>query len=546
MSSVLSILIPVGVVVILFAVIMAACYIKAAPTEAVVVTGAGLKVPKVVSGRGVMVIPFLQRHDKISMRVMKLDVKTPKTGVKTNEGVPLWIDSVVTIQVYSEASTVPDIEWQNAGCKDRTSYIKMRQQAAISNFLGSKEKDFDAKVNDILQGNLREIVAEMTVMDVLTRRKEFASRVIENAKPDLAKLGLEVVTFNIQDIQDAEDGCGGKHGVVEAIGVQREMEVKREASIASANAERDMQIAKANAKREAEEKQKEADRLIAEANNKLELRKAELRAAEDRARADAEAAGRIQQQIQEKTRKEAEADVEIAAQEKAIIRSEKEAEVKQKKLDAEIRKKADADKYEAQQRADAQRYAAEQKAAAEKRTRELDAEAELFEEQKRAEAKKVAADAALVEAQKEAEGIRAKGLAEAEAIRAKALAEAEGIEKKAEAQAKMGEASKLEMLYNVLPQVAEALAGVLDGADNVTVYGADGASQVMGSMTQGLNQVIRSISDATGGTISLSRLDKSKDAKAEPAIAPEEVPMEESFCEVPAEECAPVIEDTEE
>ena len=494
------------VIIVILAIVITSCYVKAVPTEAVVVTGAFHKEPKVVSGKGILVLPFIQRYDKISMRVMKLDVKTPQTGVKTSEGVPLWIDSVVTVQVYSKSSTVTDDEWQSAGYKSRTEYIEARQQAAISNFLGSKEADFNDKVNDILQGNLREIVAEMTVMDVLTKRKEFASRVIENAKPDLAKVGLEVVTFNIQDIQDAVDACGAKHGVVEAIGVEREMEVRRQAEIAKANANRDVSVAKADAEREAAEKKAIADTKIAEANTKKALREAELKAEADRASADAEAAGRIQQEIQEKTRREAAADVEIAAQAKEILRAEKEAEVKQRQLDAEVRKQADAEKYRAQQQADAQRYAQEAKAAADKKKRELDAEAELFEITKQAEAKKVAAEAELIAAQKAAEAIRAKGEAEAEAIRAKALAEAEGIEKKAEAQQKMGEASKLEMMYNVLPQVATALAGVLNGVDNVTLYGTDTASNLMSSMTQGLNQFVKAVGDGTGSAIDANAL----------------------------------------
>jgi flotillin len=435
------------------------------------------------------------------MKIMKLDVKTPQTGVKTAEGVPLWIDSVVTVQVYSSSSIITEEEWRESGAPTPEALITQRQQAAISNFLGAKEPEFNDKVNDILQGNLREIVAEMTVMDVLTKRKEFAARVMDNAKPDLAKIGLEVVTFNIQDIQDAVDACGKKHGVVEAIGIEREMEVRRTAEVAKANAMRDITIAQAEANREAEEKKALSDVKIAEARTAQSLREAELRTQRDRAQEMAASAGQIQKQMQEKIRREAEADVEIAAQAKEILRAEKEAEVKQRQLDAEVRKQADAEKYKAQQMADAQKYAFEAAAAAEKKKRELDAEAELFEITKAAEAKKIAAEAELIAAQRKAEGIAAIGRAEAEAIEAKGLAEAQAIEKKAEAQQKMGEASKLEMMYNVLPQVAQALASILNGADNVTLYGTDTASNLMSSMTQGLNQFMKSVQDGTGNAI---------------------------------------------
>ena len=193
----------IGVVIVLLILFGFLCYKKAPPTEAIVVTGFGLARPKVVCGKGTFVLPVLQRADRLNMRLLKIDVKTPETGVKTQNGVSLWIDSVVTIQVYSENSTVLDEEVKASGLKDAKAYIMSRQQAAISNFLGMNEQGINDKVNDVLQGNLREIVSDMTVDQILTNRKQMALSVIENARPDLAKMGLEVVTFNVQDIRDA-------------------------------------------------------------------------------------------------------------------------------------------------------------------------------------------------------------------------------------------------------------------------------------------------------------------------------------------------------
>lgn len=127
------------IIVVLFVLFAFTCYKKAPPTAAIVVTGFGLKKPKVVCGKGTFVIPVLQRADKLNMRLLKIDVKTPETGVKTKEGVSLWIDSVVTIQVYSDNSTVLDSEVQASGAKDVKEYITGRQQSAISNFLGMDE-----------------------------------------------------------------------------------------------------------------------------------------------------------------------------------------------------------------------------------------------------------------------------------------------------------------------------------------------------------------------------------------------------------------------
>ncbi|MBQ3668794.1 MAG: flotillin family protein, partial [Clostridia bacterium] len=274
--------------------------------------------------------------------------------------------------------------------------------------------------------------------------------------------------------------------------------VKKAAEIARADAERDIALARAVAAKEANEGQVAADTSIAENNNKLALRRSALKAEADKAAVDAEAAGKIQAQIQEKTLRERQADAEIAAQEKAIIRTDKEVEVQKRRLSADIREKADADKYAANARADAQKYAAEQEAMAARIRRQNEADASLYETQKEADARKAAAEAARFAAEQEAEGIRAKGEAEAQAIQARALAEAEGIEKKAQAQNLMGDASKLEMLYNVLPDVAKALASSLNGVESLTMYGTDANSEYIGKITQAMNGFLKAMADGTG------------------------------------------------
>ena len=316
----------IAAIVVALVVFSLLCYKKAPPTQAIVVTGFGLSRPKVVCGRGVFVLPVVQRADRLNMRLLKIDVKTPETGVKTKEGVSLWLDSVVTVQVYSENSTVSDEEVRNAGYDDIKKYINSRQQAAISNFLGMDEAHINEKINDVLQGNLREIVSEMTVDQILTNRKQMAVSVVENARPDLAKMGLEVVTFNVQDVKDAIDAQGHNHGVIEAIGVEQEELVKKRASIAKAEAERDVSCAKAAAAMAANEKEIEAQTAIAQRNNELELAKSKLKAEADKAAADAQAAGMIQTNLRAKEVKESEADAEIARQKKMVDLAAQEAE----------------------------------------------------------------------------------------------------------------------------------------------------------------------------------------------------------------------------
>lgn len=425
------------------------CYKKAPPTQAIVVTGLGLSRPKVVCGRGVFVLPIVQRADRLNMRLLKIDVKTPETGVKTKEGVSLWLDSVVTVQVYSENSTVADEEVRNAGYDDVKKYINSRQQAAISNFLGMDEAHINEKINDVLQGNLREIVSEMTVDQILTNRKQMAISVVENARPDLAKMGLEVVTFNVQDVKDAIDAQGHNHGVIEAIGVEQEELVKKRASIAKAEAERDVSCAKAAAAMAANEKEIEAQTAIAKRNNELNLAKSKLKAEADKAAADADAAGMIQTNLRAKEVKESEADAEIAKQKKMVDLAAQEAEVQQRKLDAEIRKQADAELYRRQKQAEAQKY----------------------------------------EAERAAEAIRQKGLAEAEAMK-----------QKAEAYKQYNDAAVAEMMIKVLPEIAKNVAQPLSAIDKVSIIGGDasGVSGVSGNVPVLMAQTLETMKEATG------------------------------------------------
>lgn len=493
-------------VVVIILILCLACFRKAPPTKALIVTGLGLSKPKVVCGKGTLVLPILQRADFLNMRLLKIDVKTPETGVKTKEGVSLWLDSVVTAQVFSSNSIVTEDEVKAFGCTDAKQYINGRQQAAISNFLGMSEEEIDKKVNDVLQGNLREIVSEMTVNDILTNRKQMAVSVMENARPDLAKMGLEIITFNLQDIKDAKDQQGHNHGVIESIGIQQEEIVKKQAEIARAEAARDIAIAKAEAEQIANEKQIEAETNIAKRNNELVLEKAKLQAEADKARADADAAGQIQTNIRAKEISEASVDAEIAKQSKMVELTEKEAEVQQRKLDAEIRKQADADLYRRQQ----------------------EAEAKKFEQEKIAEAKRY-------ERQQEAEGIKLVGEAEAEAIRQKGIAEAEAMKQKAEAYKQYNNAAITEMLIKVLPDMAKSVAEPLASIDKVSIIGSDasGVSQVTGNVPVLMAQTFQTVKEATGVDMSEIVRANSIDAKTNRNITIDGIPEKDITVNVP-------------
>lgn len=444
----------IGVVVILFVVFILASYIKAPTDRALIVSGLR-KNPKFVIGKSALRIPFLQRVDKLELKMISVDVKT-KESVPTNEYINVNIDSAVKIKVGSS---------------------KEMLEKAASNFLNKNEDYIRNSVGDVLEGNVREIIGQMRLEDIVQDRKMFAEKVQENAAPDMARMGLEIVSFNVQNVTD-------EGNVIENLGIDRVVSISKSAQISRAESERDIEVAKANATKQANDARIEAETAIAERNNELEIKKQELKRAADVKKAEADAAYEIQQQEQRKTIEITTADANIAKQEKEIELREKEIAVKEKTLDADIRKQAEAEKYATQQKADAQLY-----------QRQKEAEAKQFEIQKQAEAKKAQGIA-------EAESIKAKGLADAESIKARGLAEAEAMEKKAEAMAKYGKAAMTEMIIKVLPQMAEAIAKPLESIDKVTIIdggsGENGVGTFSGNVPSVLAKTIESIKETTG------------------------------------------------
>ena len=297
---------------------------------------------------------------------------------------------------------------------------------------------------------------------MVTDRKAFGERVQENAIPDLQKMGLEMISFNVQSFSD-------QNNVIEDLGIDNISQIKKGAAVAKAQADRDIAIAQAQAAKEANDAKVQSEMEIAEKQTSLAIRQAELKQQSDVKKAEADAAYSIQEQAQRKTIEVASANADIARAERTAELKAKEVDVTKQTLDAEIRAKADA-----------QRYAAEQ-----------EAEAELFRRTKEAEAK-------MIERQREAEGIRAVGEAEAEAIRLKALAEAEGIDKKAEAMKKYGEAAVIEMIMAALPEIAKNVAEPLSKVDKITMYGEGNSAKLLSDIVNGTTQVTEGISAGMG------------------------------------------------
>lgn len=449
----MDILIIVGVVVIALILIVMTGYVKSPSDTAYIISGLK-KEPKYVIGRSSIRIPFLQRMDKLMLKMISVDVKT-EDSVPTNDYINVNIDSAVKVKVSSDPA---------------------KMKIAASNFLNKNEEYIRSSVVDVLQGNVREIIGQMKLEEIVQDRKKFADKVQENAAPDMAKMGLDIVSFNVQNVTD-------NGNVIENLGIDRVVSISKSAQISRAESERDIAVAKASAEKQANDARVEAETAIAEQNNALEIKKQELKKQSDIKKAEADAAYEIQEQEQRKTIEIATADANIAKQEKEAEIKEKEIAVKEKSLDAEVKKQADAEKYARMQKADADKYEAEQRAEAEKITKIKEAEA--------IKARSIA----------EAEGTKAKGLAEADAIKAKGIAEAEAMEKKADAMAKYGKAAMTDMIIKVLPQMAEAIAKPLESIDKVSIIGGSGdsgMSTISDNVPQVLAKTIESVKETTG------------------------------------------------
>ena len=524
------IVIGVGAAIVLLIILFFMSYVKARPDEVILVSGIR-KQPKVIRGRAGLRIPFLERADKLSLQLLNIDVKTANP-VPTNDYINVTVDAVVTAKIGDDEKLI---------------------QAASQNFLNRDVEAIRAKIVDILEGNMREIVGQMQLVDLVSDRKQVSDNVLSNAKPDLERLGIVIQTFNIQNFRDEQ-------GVIENLGVDKTSAIRKAAAISKANAERDILVAQSKAKREANDAAVEADLEIAKKQNGLAVAKADLKKQEDTKNAEADAAYEIQKQTQLKQINITAAEAEVARQEKLIEVREKTVAVTQKELEAKVLKTAEAEKQATILRAEAAREAAVIQAEADFKTAQKNADANLYQTQKKSEAElfkqqkdaealqyakerdaeatqfaiqknaeaqryqqeqtaegvKAMAAANLEAAQADAKGIAAKGQAEGIAIRAtgeaeaitikaKGLSEAEALDKKADAMAKYGEAAKQDMqleavktYFNVLPQIAGEISKPMEKIGNITMYGEGNTAKLTGDITKTLTQITNGLTDGLG------------------------------------------------
>ncbi len=461
-----------GAVIILILLILFSGYVKAPPDQAYIISGLK-KDSRILIGRAGIKIPFLERLDRLYLGQMTVDIKTEQS-VPTNDFINVNVDAVAKVRI----SPTPE-------------GIKL----AAKNFLNKKALDITMDLQDSLQGNMREIIGTLSLKEINTDRDSFSDQVMSKASKDMDKLGIEILSCNIQNVTD-------ENGLIKDLGADNTSRIKKDAAIAKAQADRDIAIAQAEADKSANDARVIAQTEIAQKNNELAIKKSELQKNADTKKAEADAAYEIQKQEQQKTIQTATVNAQIAKAEREAELRKQQVAIQQQFLEAEINKKADAERYKVEQEAAATLAKRQREAEAKKYEQEKEAEAMKAKAQAEADAMKAKAMAARFAAEQEATGIRAKGEAEAASIQAKALAEAEGMEKKAEAYSKYDNAAILEMLLSIMPQMAAEIAKPLSSISKVNIYGGgdsgSGVSQVSGNAATVMQQVFDTMSEATG------------------------------------------------
>ena len=462
-------------VVILFVILSICMYVKAPPSIAYVLSGLKRE-PRILVGTGGFKIPIIERLDKVFLGQSTVDVKT-SMPVPTHDFIDVMVDAV---------------------CKVRVMPTPEGTRLAAKNFLNMSSAEIASSIKDSLEGNMREVIGAISLQGLVTDRDAFSDQIQQKAAKDMAKLGLEILSCNIQNISDQK-------GLINDLGADNTYKIKKDAAINKANAEKEIAIAESDAKKAANDVRVKNDTEIAERNNELAIKQADLKKVADTKQAEADAAYEIQKQEQQKTVNERTIDAQIARTKREQILADEQVKVTENKLRAEVNAQADAAKYNTEVDAKARKFKMETDAEAELERQKREAEAKAYMAEQEAKAVKAKADAAKYAALQEAAGIEAKGKAEAAATQAKLTAEAEGIRAKgnaeAEAMDKKSEAFKksefarlemvLEMQKSVLPQVAQSVAEPMSQIKDVRIYGNNG------SEIQGISQNVPAVMQKT-------------------------------------------------
>ncbi|MBU6401744.1 MAG: flotillin family protein [Verrucomicrobia bacterium] len=460
----------VAMVIIVGIAVVLSRYTKVGPNQVLIVSGRKHKFVdpdgttrtrgfRIVKGGGTFVYPVVEKVDVLSLELLTIDVQTPE--VYTSKGVPVKVDGVAQIKVKGDDVSIA---------------------TASEQFLGKSTDEVRSIATQTLEGHLRAILGTMTVEDIYQNRDAFASKVQEVAAGDMANMGLGIVSFTIRDIRDNQ-------GYLEALGKPRIAQVKRDAQIAQAEADRDAMIKSAQAQQAGQEAKFAADTKIAEAQRDYQSNVAQYQAAVNQKKAEADLAYDLQKFKTGQLVKAEEVQVSIVEKQKQIELQQQEILRKQRELEANVQKPADAERYKVETLANATKFQLETEAAGAASA----AKAKGFAN----------ADVAKATGIAEAEANRARGLAEAAIIEAQGKATAEAMRVKAESFKQYNEAAVIEMIVRVLPEVAGKVSEPLAKTERMVIINAGngpggGASKLTGDVTQIISQLPPVLESLTG------------------------------------------------
>ena len=259
------------VALIALVIIIKSCWKVAGTNEVLIVSGLGKK-PRLKTGGGIFVIPMLQKTQRMTLENIQVDF-TSRNDIPTKDAISLLVDAVANMAISQDPE---------------------RQAVAASKFAGYNLDQMRNIIIPILEGNIREIISQTTFEDLIRGdKKVFAERIQENVAPNLADLGIDLTTFNIQNFSD-------KKGVIQDLGIENTEKIKKDAQIAAANAKAEVAVAQAEADRRANEAKVKAATEIAEQQTQFAIRKAELQKQADTEQAKADAAKKIEDENQRK------------------------------------------------------------------------------------------------------------------------------------------------------------------------------------------------------------------------------------------------------
>jgi flotillin len=390
---------------------------------------------------------------------MTIDVQTPE--VYTSKGVPVRVDGVAQVKIKGDDISI---------------------STAAEQFLSKTTDEIKSVAMQTLEGHLRAILGTMTVEEIYQNRDAFASKVQEVAAGDMANMGLGIVSFTIRDIRDSQ-------GYLDALGKPRIAQVKRDAQIAQAEADRDAMIKSSQATQAGQEAKFAADSKIAEAQRDYQSNVAQYQAAVNQRKAEADLAYDLQKFKTGQLVKAEEVQVSIIEKQKQIELQQQEILRRQRELEATVQKPADAERYRVETLANATKFQLETEAAGAASA----AKAKGFAN----------ADVSKATGMAEAEANRARGLAEAAVIEAQGKATASAMQAKAESFKQYNQAAVIEMIVRVLPEVAGKISEPLSKTEKMVIINTGngpggGASKLTGDITQIIAQLPPVLESLTG------------------------------------------------